>query len=216
MLALYGLAVTVVTGCVPLGWQGQTPRVPVGIGLWALWPDLLYMFRCWLLVWEILYFATTSLIKMSPCLLFLRIFGRHNATARIPPCGVPFRPVAWATLATNAVMDAVFLVLCFTQCSPLSYTWTRWAACQTATALGTDVPELEQCCIRHRHGRLDDVHSAVTNPQDEHGPMEKGRRGCRVLPRNIVSLLCPVLLAFVLSFRHIADQKSTCSRFLTR
>ncbi|KAL8301150.1 hypothetical protein RB597_001809 [Gaeumannomyces tritici] len=129
VLALCGLAVTTFTDSLPLSSQGQTARVPVGVDVWTLSPELLYMFGFWLLIWEVLYFATMSLIKTALCLLFLRIFprhGRHSATIRIPPCGLPFRPVAWATLATNVIAGVAFLILCLVQCFPLSYTWTSW------------------------------------------------------------------------------------------
>ncbi|KAL8402812.1 hypothetical protein RB596_009247 [Gaeumannomyces avenae] len=129
VLALCGLAVTTFTGSLPLSSQGQTARVPVGVDVWTLSPELLYMFGLWLLIWEVLYFVTMSLIKTALCLLFLRIFPRHgrrSATIRIPPCGLPFRPVAWATLAANVVAGVTFSILCFVQCFPLSYTWTSW------------------------------------------------------------------------------------------
>ncbi|KAL8393830.1 hypothetical protein RB595_003548 [Gaeumannomyces hyphopodioides] len=129
VLALCGLAVTAGTGSLPLSWRGSTARVPIGVDVWTLSPELLYMFGFWLLIWELIYFVTMSLIKTSLCLLFLRIFprhGRHSATVRISSCGPPFRLMAWATLAANVVAGVVFLVLCVVQCFPLSYTWMRW------------------------------------------------------------------------------------------
>ncbi|KAK2608417.1 hypothetical protein QQS21_003103 [Conoideocrella luteorostrata] len=87
----------------------------LGKDIWAIPPSHVPSFATVFYVMEIIYFAEVSLIKLSLCLFYLRIFPTKN-----------IRRLLWATAGFNFLMGFLFAILAAFQCTPVSYVWTQY------------------------------------------------------------------------------------------
>ncbi|KAF5122578.1 Satratoxin biosynthesis SC1 cluster protein 4 [Metarhizium anisopliae] len=87
----------------------------LGKDTWTLPSHELTSFAEWLYIMEVLYLAELSLIKLSLSLFYVRIFP-----------GKTIRRLLWATVVTNALYGATFVVTAIFQCTPIDYFWTQY------------------------------------------------------------------------------------------
>jgi hypothetical protein len=87
----------------------------VGQDVWTLTPDEITKFIKYFFIFGFIYALTLGLIRMSICVLYLRLFQDDKA-----------RRLIWVTQIFNAVVVLLSAIIYFVQCRPLSYYWTRW------------------------------------------------------------------------------------------
>lgn len=87
----------------------------MGHNVWTLTPDEITEFIKVFYIFGIIYTLTLGLIRMSICILYLRLFPDEKA-----------RRLVWATQIFNALIIVLSTLIYFLQCHPLTYYWTRW------------------------------------------------------------------------------------------
>ncbi len=111
------LAVTLIS-CVPSAVMIDRGLIPSGLGrdVWTLPFDHITNFARWLFILESLYFVQVGLVKITLLLFFLRIFPRPL-----------IRRLLWGTIVITGVWSAIYFIVTFCQCQPVSYFWTSWS-----------------------------------------------------------------------------------------
>lgn len=87
----------------------------VGRNIWDLTPTQITTFLLVYFIFEMLYTIILSMIKISICFLYLRLFPAEK-----------FRRLVWATQVFNVCVLVTFTFSSAFQCRPLSYFWTGW------------------------------------------------------------------------------------------
>lgn len=93
--------------------------VAFGLGrdVWAIPPGFIPSFAAVFYAMEIIYFAEVSLIKLSLCFFYLRIFPSQN-----------IRRVLWVTVGFNVLTGLLFVLLAAFHCMPVSHAWKQYEA----------------------------------------------------------------------------------------
>ncbi|EXA30589.1 hypothetical protein FOVG_18045 [Fusarium oxysporum f. sp. pisi HDV247] len=101
-----------------------TARYGVGRDIWTLEFGDITMFGFFFYLLGVLYFPLVSLLKMSLLFFYLRIFFLGLA-----------HTLLWGTIIFNAIYGIIFTFLAIFQCSPISYSWTKWDGEHEGTCL---------------------------------------------------------------------------------
>jgi len=108
----------------------------LGRDIWTVSPDMITTFQEYFLAYEMIYYATMSLLKISLLFFYLRVF---------PPTTV--HRVLWGTIAVAALYGVAFVVVTLAQCQPISYFWTRWDGQHTGTCVDIKAVAWMNACI---------------------------------------------------------------------
>ncbi|KAB5515327.1 hypothetical protein GE09DRAFT_1179506 [Coniochaeta sp. 2T2.1] len=92
-----------------------TARHGVGRDIWTLKFDDITTFGFFFYILGVLYLPMVSLLKMSLLFFYLRIFFLGLA-----------QTLLWGTIIFNAIYGIIFTFIGVFQCTPISYTWTKW------------------------------------------------------------------------------------------
>ncbi|KAB5513068.1 hypothetical protein GE09DRAFT_1209170 [Coniochaeta sp. 2T2.1] len=104
-----------------------TARHGVGRDIWTLKFDDITTFGFFFYILEVLYLPTVSLLKMSLLFFYLRIFFLGLA-----------QTLLWGTIIFNAIYGIIFTFIGIFQCTPISYSWTKWDGEHEGTYLNTN------------------------------------------------------------------------------
>ncbi|KAL5592409.1 hypothetical protein FOBRF1_013435 [Fusarium oxysporum] len=101
-----------------------TARYGIGRDIWTLEFGDITRFGFFFYILEVLYMPLVSLLKMSLLFFYLRIFflGLEHT-------------LLWGTIIFNAIYGIIFTLLAVFQCTPISYSWTKWDGEHEGTCL---------------------------------------------------------------------------------
>ncbi|KAB5515390.1 hypothetical protein GE09DRAFT_580839 [Coniochaeta sp. 2T2.1] len=104
-----------------------TARHGVGRDIWTLKFDDITTFGFFFYILGVLYLPMVSLLKMSLLFFYLRIFFLGLA-----------QTLLWGTIIFNAIYGIIFTFIGVFQCTPISYTWTKWDGEHEGTCLNVN------------------------------------------------------------------------------
>ncbi|KAL8399715.1 hypothetical protein RB594_000207 [Gaeumannomyces avenae] len=87
----------------------------LGKDIWIVPVEQIYVFLEFFFAMTIFYFVQVGMLKMSLLFFYLRIFPAK-----------PVKRILWATVAVNALVTVLYVILDVIQCSPISLFWTKW------------------------------------------------------------------------------------------
>jgi len=98
----------------------------LGRDQWTLTPQQVTDFSYWLYVMEPIYLATIWSIKTSFLYLFIRLFATGQTGRYCVRGCLKLRHALWGTAIANTLCISSFTLTFIFQCTPVSYTWTKW------------------------------------------------------------------------------------------
>ncbi|KAL8312708.1 hypothetical protein RB593_007103 [Gaeumannomyces tritici] len=102
--------------------------IDAGLGRdqWTLTPQQVNDFSYWLYVMEPIYLATIWCIKTSFLYLFIRLFATGQSERFCLRGHLKLRHALWGTAIANTLCISSFIITFIFQCTPISFTWTKW------------------------------------------------------------------------------------------
>jgi hypothetical protein len=95
--------------------QYELGRHGLGRDIWMVsFPDITEVLKLFYLA-EVFYLASTVLTKISILFFYLQVFTSYN-----------FRRIVWVVIGACSLFFVGFIFALIFQCSPVSYSWTRW------------------------------------------------------------------------------------------
>lgn len=98
----------------------------LGRDQWTLTPQQVNDFSYWLYVMEPIYVAAIWFIKTSFLWLFIRLFATGQTERFCLRGYLSLRHALWAIAIVNTLCISSFTLTSIFQCTPISYTWTKW------------------------------------------------------------------------------------------
>ncbi|KAL8407429.1 hypothetical protein RB594_006311 [Gaeumannomyces avenae] len=114
--------------------------IDAGLGRdqWTLSPQQINDFSYWLYVMEPIYLATIWCIKTSFLYLFIRLFATGQSERFCVRGHLKLRHALWGTAIANTLCISSFIITFIFQCTPISFTWTKWQGHAVGTCVNVN------------------------------------------------------------------------------